>query len=155
MRKKQLIEQNTVLYNKVQDLFVRNKKLENEIQSLKQNMRTDDSVKKSDTVATTGEKNVSPNLKFADVPVDENIDYGSKVIGKIVLESTKAADKLSTESNSQDKRELINLVLGRTEVAKAEILKITSSNLTDEGKKTEIDKEYSETVEYINSVLAQ
>jgi len=97
-----------------------------------------------ETVATTAEKK------------EENItDYASSVIGKIVIEATKNSNKISSEGATNENKELINLILGKTEVAKSEILNIVLSNLDDNDKKISIDKIYLDSCEYFKSILLQ
>ena len=50
---------------------------------------------------------------------------------------------------------LINLVLGRTEVAKEEISSILATDLNGDLLKTSIDKECDETLDYFQSILGQ
>ena len=49
------------------------------------------------------------------------MEYGAKVIGQIVVSAAEYSNKLTIGSNSSQK-ELVNLILGKTEVAKSEIL---------------------------------
>ena len=90
----------------------------------------------------------NPTLK------DENMEYGSLVIGKIVVESARFADKI-TASDADNKKELLNLIMGKSEVAKAEILSVASSDATGEIKKQLIDAQLVETTDYFKSVAGQ
>lgn len=86
---------------------------------------------------------------------DEDInEYAVKIIGKIVSESVKINCVLAS-GNNENKKELINLVLGRTEVAKEEIFSILSTRLNADLLKTSIDKECAATLEYYQSILGQ
>ncbi len=81
-------------------------------------------------------------------------EYAVKIIGKIVTESVKVNCVLAS-SGSANKKELINLVLGRTEVAKEEISSILATDLNGDLLKTSIDKECDETLDYFQSILGQ
>ena len=59
------------------------------------------------------------------------------------------------EMGKTNTKELLNLILGRTEVAKAEILNIVSSNMSFAGKVQSIDSVANEANEYFQSVLEQ
>jgi hypothetical protein len=81
-------------------------------------------------------------------------DYSVKVIGKIVMESVKVNCVLASSEN-ENKKELINLVLGRTEVAKEEISSLLACGLEEAEIKASIDKESEEVTEYFQSILGQ
>ena len=81
-------------------------------------------------------------------------EYAVKVIGKIVTESVKVNCVLASSKN-ENKKELINLILGRTEVAKEEIYAILATDLNEDLLKTSIDKECAETLDYFQGVLGQ
>lgn len=85
---------------------------------------------------------------------DDLKEYAVKVIGKIVSESVKINCVLAS-SNNENKKELINLVLGRTEVAKEEIFSVLSTNLNADLLRNSIDKECAATLEYYHSILGQ
>ena len=82
-------------------------------------------------------------------------DYASSVIGKIVIEATKKSNQISSVGATAENKELINLILGRTEVAKSEILNIVLSNLEDSDKRVSIDKVYLDSCEYFKGILLQ
>ncbi len=98
------------------------------------------------------------DFDFADSPVPENGDdintYAVKVIGKIVTESVKIGCVLASSEN-ENKKELLNLALGRTEVAKNEISALVTTQLEADLIKASIDKEYALVMEYYQSILAQ
>ena len=97
-----------------------------------------------------------PAVKEAIVTDLQDIDvltYGSRLIGKIVLLSAEFCNKI--DDDNSNKTEIVNLILGRTEVAKSEILKILTLNLDEKGKISALDKEYFETEDYFKSVMAQ
>ena len=98
------------------------------------------------------------DFDFADSVVAENSDdintYAVKVIGKIVTESVKIGCVLASSEN-ENKKELLNLTLGRTEVAKNEISSLVTTGLDSDLIKASIDKEYALVMEYYQSILAQ
>lgn len=98
------------------------------------------------------------DFDFADSPVAQNSDdvntYAVKVIGKIVTESVKIGCVLASSEN-ENKKELLNLTLGRTEVAKNEISALVTTGLEADLLKASIDKEYALVIEYYQSILAQ
>ena len=52
-------------------------------------------------------------------------------------------------------KELLNLILGRTEVAKSEILNIASSEVSLENKMQMMDAARDEAIEYFKSIMEQ
>ncbi len=97
---------------------------------------------------------VKPDLPREVTLKDPDMEYGSCVIGKIVVESARYADQVSTLS-AENKMELLNLIMGKAEVAKAEVFAIATS-LTDEETKRELaDAQFSEALDYFKSVVGQ
>ena len=89
-------------------------------------------------------------IKQAGITTDT--DYGAAVIGKTVIAAAKYCEQLKTRDNA---KELINLILGRTEVAKAEILNIVTTDNADEEKRRLIDEQLALAEDYFASVTAQ
>lgn len=85
---------------------------------------------------------------------DENMEYGSIAIGTIVQESIKYANIISA-SDSSSKKELLNLIMGKGEVAKAEIFSIVESDSPADVKRELMDSQVSEAVDYFKSVAGQ
>lgn len=81
--------------------------------------------------------------------------YGASVIGKIIVSATKLCNSLSLNSDSSKVKDQINLILGRTEVAKVQILKIISQDETIDRKKELMDTERQVAEDYFKSVMAQ
>lgn len=86
--------------------------------------------------------------------LDECIEYGSQTIGKIVVSAARYSNLLTAGGETKYK-ELLNLILGRTEVAKSEILDITVCDAETSVKKHMIDDVYEQALEYFESVMAQ
>lgn len=82
------------------------------------------------------------------------LDYAAKVIGTVVQESVKYANMI-TESSSVDKKELLNLIMGKAEITKAEIFSITEGEMAFELKKELIDTQCDEAVDYFKSAYGQ
>ena len=85
---------------------------------------------------------------------DSIMEFGAEIIGKIVIESAKYAD-LVAASTTANKKELLNLIMGKSEMCKAEILNVVTSNAFTETKISRINAELSEAVDYFKSVVAQ
>ena len=87
--------------------------------------------------------------------VSKEFEYAASVIGKTVVEATKTCNGLTLNDAEANTKELVNLVLGRTEVLKAEILKILNSDSDFEQKKLEMQKEQADAYDYFDSIKAQ
>lgn len=157
MRKKDLMNLNSTL-------FAREDAYQRQIETLK--AENDDLKKQIDAlndqvVGLKSKLEASESLKkledkiLAQVSISEDKQYGAEIIGKIVLKSAEYCTELSSCEQNAEIKELVNLILGRTEIAKAEILKIVSENLPLEAKKDMIDKERLGAEDYFLSVLAQ
>ncbi len=172
MRKKDLFEQNTVLYNRLQSVSAeldKYKKLysENisEINTLRKqlaDMETQINSEKEQKAEIPTEANeaeistpkTNTYVPLTDVVLEDVMQYGAAIIGKIVLEGTKANNSFADKPNEYSK-DLINLVLGKTEVCKSSIYEICKSDASDDSKKTEIDKVYKDAIDYFNSLYKQ
>ena len=90
-----------------------------------------------------------------ELPVENEIlEYGAIAIGKVVQESVKYANLIS-ESASDSKKELLNLIMGKAEITKAEIFSITDGNIAADLKKDLIDTQCDEAVDYFKSAYGQ
>ena len=97
----------------------------------------------------------APEITVNAVPLkDSGVEYAAGAIGKGVQESIKYANLIST-STSPNKKEVLNLIMGKAEVAKAEIFAITEGLLSDENKKELIDAQCAEALDYFKSAYAQ
>lgn len=161
MRKSKLIEQNLSLFeelqktkhelNEVKRLL---SKSADEIESLKKQINN---FKK---VETEQEKTVTEPLRrleekvITGATIKPDMEYASKVIGKIVVCAAEYSNKL-TIGGDDSKKELVNLILGKTELAKSEILTIIESTDTFDTKCAKIDQVAAVSKEYFGSVAAQ
>lgn len=90
-----------------------------------------------------------------ELPQDNEIlEYGAIAIGRVVQESVKYANLIS-ESACDNKKELLNLIMGKAEITKAEIFSITDGNIAVDLKKDLIDTQYDEAVDYFKSAYGQ
>ncbi len=157
MRKKELMKLNEQLFDRAENAMRNAEELKKENSSLVS--RIEELEKKiaelekkevpSVPLKTLGEKLVNQ------VKLNEDTEYGASIIGKIVVSATTYCNELTASMETSAAKELVNLILGRTEVAKAEILKITSSNASIEDKKAMIDSELYSAEDYFKSVMAQ
>ena len=179
MNKNLLIKQNNELFNRINVLKSNNSalnskinrlsveieaykrkiaELENELQLLKSEkpVQEDAKVLQEETeisVVSTIQENEEANEKEK-IELPAEFNFASDIIGNIVIKAASAIEKLS-EANKENKKELVNLVLGRTEIAKAEILNIISSDVSFEAKQELINSQYDDANEYFKSILEQ
>lgn len=164
MNSKLLIKQNGELFDKLQRANLTCRRLTEENKELKEKI-----LFLTEQLAKKEKNNIAPPIKVeeavedieevketADVPIElpTEIEYGSKSIGEIVLSATYHSNMLATLGKTNLK-ELLNLILGRSEVAKAEILNIVSSEATLENKIQMIDAERDEAIEYFKNIMEQ
>ncbi len=159
MRKKKLIEQNLSLFEdlqKTQREISELKKLlsenANEIKSLKAQL---DKAKEVETETTVTEPMRRLEEKvISNAILKPDMEYGAKVIGQIVVSAAEYSNKL-TVGGDDSKKELVNLILGKTEMAKAEILSVVQTNDSFDIKCAKMDQIAAVSKEYFESVLAQ
>lgn len=168
MNSKLLIKQNRDLFDKLQIANLNCRRLTEENKLLKEKIdfltsRLSDEIKNKSEVneETNNEKDITAE-KIAEgieepeetIVLSPEIEYGSKIIGEIVMSATQYSNRLSSE-HKENIKELLNLILGRTEVSKAEILNIISSDVSFDAKVEMIDKSRDEAIEYFKSVMEQ
>ncbi|MGN0451842.1 MAG: hypothetical protein ACI4FN_07020 [Acutalibacteraceae bacterium] len=157
MRKSEMLKQNTELFDRLTDAELKINALQKEITE-RDGIITE---LKSEIERLNAKLNATEPLKTLEAKVvrqaevSPEVDYGASVIGKTVLLAAKHCNMLTTAGEPETAKELVNLLLGRTEVAKAEILKITSSEDSFEDKKEKIDGCFDSAAEYFESVMAQ
>lgn len=144
-----LSEKIAILSEKITNLEMGLAKSNLEEEKTQQEKNSDDNFLKK---TTTNNTEIEQDLP--EVVLSEEIEYGSKIIGEIVMQASIFSNKLGA-MDKQNKKELVNLILGRTEVAKAEILNIVSSDMSFAAKTNTIDSVCAEAVEYFTSVLEQ
>lgn len=159
MRKKKLINQNEQLFEQLENARFEIEKLKNEL------AKRDDFIQKigGDTSNTAPPQQETPDdvLKTdktepEEVSLGEAYDYAASVIGKIVLLATEKSNYLtSSEYAGRDTRELVNLILGRTEVAKSDIMSIVLESSDIDLIKKRCETVYDAAREYFDCVIAQ
>lgn len=131
---------------------------DSEIGTLPEVNRISESVAEMSDIINESEETQTEDFeknRDANLPICDNcIEYGSQIIGKIVVSAAQYSNSLTAGGETRYK-ELLNLILGKTEVAKSEILDITASEAEFDVKKHMIDSVYEQTVEYFESVMAQ
>lgn len=157
MRKKKLLKLSEDLFNRLDASQIaldeakkENRQLKEKIETLEKEI---EDLKKAEVQSEPLKQLEEKMKKQADFPLDT--EYASQTIGKIVISAATYCNKLTAISESNDAKELINLILGRTEIAKAEILKIVSENTDFLLKKELIDAQKNSAEDYFNSVMAQ
>lgn len=161
MRKKKLLEQNTMLFEQMKQLEIEVALLKKEISKRNAEIKrlsamqgTKEQISTGLTAKPENEQSEAVKKEPKDIVLDDISVYGSDTIGEIVLRATELSGRLSLEQ-SEENKELVNLILGKTEVAKSEILMATEKENSFENKKSEIDNIKNNTFEYFESVMGQ
>lgn len=159
MRKKKLIEQNLSLFENLQ-------KTQREISELKKLLSQNADEIKSLKAELSKVKEPEPEVSvtepmrrleekvISNATLKPDMEYGAKVIGQIVVFAAEYSNKL-TIGGDDSKKELVNLILGKTEMAKAEILSVIETNDAFDVKCAKMDQIAAVSKEYFESVLAQ
>ncbi len=157
MRKKELIKLNEQLFDRAEnamraaeELKAENSSLLSKIEELEKKIQELSERKEPSAPLKTIEEKLVNQVKLK-----EDTEYGASIIGKIVISATKYCNELTVSLETSAAKELVNLILGRTEVAKAEILKAVASSMPIENKKAMIDSEMISAEDYFRSVMAQ
>ena len=158
MRKKKLIEQNLALFESLQrtkgellDLKKLLKENKEEIIALK--LQLAEKSEEAQPEVTEPMRRLEEKV-IAAATLKPDMEYGATTIGKIVVAATEYSNKL-TVGGSDAHKELLNLILGKTEMAKAEILSVIETNDSFDTKCIKIDQIAIDTKEYFESVLSQ
>lgn len=162
MRKKKLIEQNLSLFEDLQKtkaelkeakrVISRNVDEINELKAQLEKARAQQNPQEDEKTTEPMHRLEERVVSVATIKPD--MEYGSDVIGKIVISAAEYSNKL-TIGGDDSKKELVNLILGKTEIAKAEILSVIETDDSFDVKCTKIDQIATVTREYFESVLAQ
>ena len=161
MRKKDLLNINSDLFSKSRDLKAENERVKAENQELREKIREQNEEilsLKAQIDSLNTKLNSTDSLKkleervTAQAEISGDTQYGSEII---VISATKHCNSLTNESAGEMTKEMVNLILGRTEVAKSEILRIISLDISLEEKKELIDEQYKSAEDYFISVEAQ
>jgi hypothetical protein len=158
MRKKVLIEQNTLLTEKLVEANKEINRLNGLLAEANDKISLLEQGNKEVKAKTITETQEKP-IEYSDLDKiilensnETNIeDYAVQVIAKIVLETSKAEVVFASKNNiSPDKK---NLIVGYSETAKAQIFKIISENEDFNYLKSKIDEEFTKTKNYIEQIL--
>ena len=150
-----MLEQNIQLFDRLAAAESEIKRLKKELEEEK---RRTAALKEENARLTENKGSTAAPLKILESKVIKqagitpDTDYGAAVIGKTVVAAAKYCEQLKTRDNA---KELINLILGRTEVTKAEILNIVTSDNAAEEKRRLIDEQFAAAEDYFASVTAQ
>lgn len=157
MRKKELLKLNQELFEKSQkymtlydELKRENAELLTEIKRLKQ--ENSELIAKAERSAPMNklEEKVKSQAKLSG-----EAKIGASAIGKIVVKAASCCNSLTSANDGYDPKELVNLILGRTEVAKAEILKAVEADMSIDSKISLIETVKQSAEDYFDSVMAQ
>ena len=160
MRKKKLIEQNLSLFDNLQKTQAELSELKNllnknaeEIKTLKAKIDKANEQSVTEPAITEPMRRLEEKV-IAAATLKPDMEYGATVIGKIVVSAAEYSNKL-TFGGDDSKKELVNLILGKTEMAKAEILSVIQTEESFDVKCAKMDQIAVVTKEYFESVLAQ
>ena len=148
----ELRKENVLLRKSIEELEKENKALKN---NYNKNEQTELSERTDQIDSFDEDKEEFPKIQKSNIKLPPMVDYASSVIGKIVISAAKRCSILSDIQDNPDSKDMINLILGRTEVSKAEILKILSNEAEDEVITNLINEECSAAEDYFQSVMAQ
>lgn len=156
MRKSEMLRQNLSLFEQLQKVRLENKALGQELSECRETVAA---LKK--TIAELRERQdttvpfrrLESKVETKAVLPDE-VEYGASVIGKIVISAADYSNRLTAGGETRYK-ELVNLILGRTEIAKSEIMSLVSADRPLDEKKSMIDARYEAAIEYFNNIMAQ
>ena len=155
MRKKLLLEQNIQLFDRLTAAEGEIKRLKNELEEEKRRaaaLKEENARLSENKGAATAPLKILEAKVIKQAGITPDTEYGAEVIGKTVVAAAKYCERLKTHDNA---KELINLILGRTEVTKAEIHNIVTSDNADEKKRRLIDEQFAAAEDYFASVTAQ
>ncbi len=163
MRKKKLIEQNLALFENLQ----KTKLQVNELQEILnknaeeiKNLKAQLAVQKEQLQQPPKQPPVTEPMRkleekiLLNATLKPDVEYGAKVIGKLVISAAEYSNRLSI-GGDETRKELINLILGKTEMTKAEILSVVEDADSLEAKYAKMDQIAASTDEYFKSVIAQ
>ncbi len=157
MRKKDLIQQNLTLFDTLQKTKIELDELKKQLKSYADEINK---LKMELSKCESAQPEVTEPMRkleekiITNATVKHDVEYGAKVIGKIVVLAAEYSNKL-TIGGDDSKKELVNLILGKTEIAKSEILSVVETNDSLEVKCSKMDQIADVSKEYFESVIAQ
>lgn len=158
----ELVESHNTLQRELELAKRENGELKTLVKTLTEQLEQTNKAKKEEKEVSEPIQTSKPEPK-AEAPVvcepkekvilaDTVMEYGSVAIGKIVQESIKYSGIVSASDN---KKELLNLIMGKGEIAKNEIYTITQCDSSEETKRELIDAQLNETLDYFKSIAGQ
>ena len=157
MRKKDLIQQNLTLFDSLQKTQIELGELKKQLKSYADEinrLKTEISKSEAEKTEVTEPMRRLEEKVITNATLKPDMEYGAEVIGKIVVLAAEYSNKLSL-GGDDSKKELLNLILGKTELAKAEILSVIEADDALEVKKLKMDQIAAVSKEYFESVAAQ
>lgn len=157
MRKKDLMQQNLTLFDNLQKTELQVNELKKQLKAYSdeiKNLKAELSKSQQEQPIVTEPMKRLEEKVITSANLKPDVEYGAKVIGDIVICAADYSNKLTLGGDNSHK-ELVNLILGKTEVAKSEILSVTEADEAYEVKCAKIDQIATVTKEYFESVLAQ
>lgn len=157
MRKNDILQANNELFGRNEELLSVIEELKRETEALRKELASVTAEKsrlEAKLNATEPLKALEEKMT-AKVAVSKETEYGAEAIGRIVVKAAKCCNSLTASAKGEITKEQINLILGRTEVAKSEILKEVTADTDLEDKKIAIDALEKSAEDYFGSVMAQ
>lgn len=152
---KELKKENSKLMDENNDLNSQLNQLRGRIAELEKSAAEEVVQIEEVTCEVTEDKPEEPKAEVSEPKLSDSMGAGAKIIGKIVLSSAEYCNALSGAAAPQNAKELLNLILGRTEVAKAEILRISALDIPYDEKLKAMEQELAAAEDYFKSVMAQ
>ncbi len=158
MRKKELLKLYEAAYEKISRMTVEAEEIRAENLKLRQEIERYEKEKahancENETLKNDFQK--TGEFKEDSTVISCDTQFGARAIGRVVVNAAKSCNLITGKGESDNIKELINLILGRTEVAKAEILKIVTSDCEFHIKEEMINREVADAADYFESVIAQ
>ena len=163
MRKKILLEQFDSLSSAYEKCFFELSELKKEKEKLLEKIseleeklaKTQEGFSVNTEIDTKPDEEEIVPTNAIEVPtLDDAMEYGAEIIGKIVVESARYSDMVNNKP-SENTKDLINLIMGKCEICKAEILTIATGELDYNTKCDLMDSQLNDAIDYFKSVLAQ
>lgn len=155
MKRKELMQKYLELTEEMQNILSDNARLQSELEQLRDfNSELQETIASSEIKEeVTVDVNHETNDEIIEIQLSDETEFAANIIGQMIISATECSNKLSL--NGEKNRELINMILGRTEVEKGNILDILLSETDFETKKKMMLSCKNASEEYFESVMAQ
>ncbi len=87
--------------------------------------------------------------------LSDDFKFAATAIGTVTVEVTKVCNKILCDTENPNAKELVNLVLGKNEIFKVDVLNILNEKIDFSEKQKLIEQAKLEAFDYFNSILAQ